>query len=112
MSANRRVLAIVERAAVNLYDVQTLRRRRTLTYADLGSPEIKSVAFSKDGNQVLIVGGAPDWTVVLWTTDRTAKITATMRFGSEIKQADFCPSDPNVVCVTGQGVLKLLKVRT
>ena len=30
--------------------------------------------------------------------------------GVPIRQADFCPSDPNVVCVSGNGVLKLLKV--
>lgn len=108
IAGNRRVLAIAERAAVNLYDAQTLRRRRVLSYAELGS-EIKSVAFSKDGAQVLVVGGAPDWTVVLWSTDRTAKIAATTRFGTEVKQADLCPTDPSVVCVTGPGVLKVLK---
>ena len=27
--------------------------------------------------------------------------------GVPIRQADFCPSDPNVVCVSGNGVLKL-----
>lgn len=30
--------------------------------------------------------------------------------GFPIRQADFCPSDPNIVCVSGNGVLKLLKV--
>jgi len=109
VAANRRVLAIAERAAVNLYDVQTLRRRRVLSNAEHGS-EIKLVSFSKDGNHVLVAGGLPDWALVVWSTDRTAKIAATTRLGTEVKQADFCPTDPSIICVSGFGILKLLKV--
>jgi cilia- and flagella-associated protein 57 len=83
LSPNRRTIAIAERGSVGLYDSKTLRRRRLLQYSgDLGSKEIYSVSFSADSKQVITVGAEPDWTVILWTTDRTAKVVATMKFGA------------------------------
>lgn len=83
LSPNRRTIGIAERGAVGLYDSKTFRRRRVLQYnGDLGSREIRSVSFSGDSKQVLTLGGAPDWTLVMWTTDRTAKVIATLKFGS------------------------------
>ena len=163
VTPNRRVIGIAERGAVGLYDVQTLRRRRVLNSVDPGSQEIRSVAFSSDSKTVLTLGSAPDWTLVVWTTDRTAKITATMKLGTtpsgvrntpltlsdhrpslspkcslallpgslgahgsspvpsvlplclqgaaiRVRQADISPFDASMVCVTGSGCLRLLKV--
>jgi WD40 repeat protein len=88
VSPNRRTIAIAERAAVTLYDVaQPSKRRRVLQHTDIGSQEIRFVAFSGDSKQVLTVGGAPSWTMVLWTTDRAAKVTATIKLAPQLVSA-------------------------
>jgi WD40 repeat protein len=85
ITPNRRFIGVAERCAdrgvVNIYDAQSYRRRRVLNYAELGSKEVVCIAFSADSKQVLTLGGSPDWTLVLWTTDRTAKVTATIKLG-------------------------------
>ena len=83
ITPNRRYIGVAERCAdrgiVNIYDAQTYRRRRVLNYAEIGSKEIVSIAFSADSKQALTLGGAPDWTLILWTTDRTAKVAASIK---------------------------------
>lgn len=41
--------------------------------------EVVSVAFSSDGKNVLTQGGAPDFTLVLWSIDKIAKVRTTHR---------------------------------
>ena len=49
--------------------------------------------------------------MVLWALEgRAPKVVASVRFGAEVAQADFNPNDANVICVTGNGMLKVLKV--
>ena len=85
VTPNRRYIGVaercVDRGVVNIFDAQSYRRRRVLNYAELGSKEVVCVAFSADSKQVLMLGGAPDWTLVLWSTDRTAKVVASMKLG-------------------------------
>lgn len=48
--------------------------------------EVVSVAFSSDGKNVLTQGGAPDFTLVLWSIDKIAKVrTHTARKGGNAK---------------------------
>lgn len=55
---------------VNIYDVVNLRRRKMLSWPEMGSPNIVSVAFSADGRLCLTQGGAPEWKLVLWTAEK------------------------------------------
>lgn len=77
LTPGRRVLAVAEAAlddkgcaSVNLYDTSTLKRRKVLSSADLGSRTVVGVAFSGDGRVCLTQGGEPDWKLVLWTFDK------------------------------------------
>lgn len=77
LTTNRRLLAVAEAAmtekgcpTVNIYDVVNLRRRKMLSWPEMGSPNIVSVAFSADGRLCLTQGGAPEWKLVLWTAEK------------------------------------------
>lgn len=50
---------------VSLYDLRTLRIRKTLQ-AEGDRSQCISLAFSHDSNLLLTQGGAPDWNLVLW----------------------------------------------
>lgn len=77
LTPNRRLLAIAESAltdrgcaTVNIYDAATLKRRKMLSWPEIGSPTIVGVAFSGDGRLCLTQGGAPEWKLVLWTAEK------------------------------------------
>ncbi|CAN0368637.1 unnamed protein product [Ectocarpus sp. 12 AP-2014] len=54
-----------DKPTVSLYDLRTLRIRKTLQVEEDGS-QCVSLAFSHDGNLLLTQGGAPEWNLVLW----------------------------------------------
>lgn len=43
-----------------------------LSWPELGSSTIVSVAFSADGRLCLTQGGAPEWKLVLWTAEKVS----------------------------------------
>jgi WD40 repeat protein len=116
---NKRFLAVAERSErpqINMYDIsnlQNIKRRKVLTYAEIGSREFVSIAFSGDNKFCLTMGGSPEWTLVSWAWEK-AKVVASAKVsnanGAAINQADYCPADPNVVCVSGNGILKFFKI--
>ena len=117
ITPNRKYMAVAERSdrgIVNIYDTASRRRRKMLSYAELGSKEIVYVAFSGDSKFCLTQGGAPEWQLVLWTFDRAAKPISTTRVstanGPAVYQADFCPQDATVVCATGDGILRFMRI--
>ena len=59
---------------VQVYDPVTLKRRKLLSYSELGSTTIFSIAFSADGKLCLTQGAEPDWCLVLWSTEKAAKV--------------------------------------
>jgi len=75
--------------------------------------EFVSLAFSPDSKLLMAQGGAPDWSLTIWTWEK-AKFVATIKTapspGSAIYQCSFCPTDNNLICVTGNGVFKQLKL--
>jgi len=119
ISPNRRLLAVGEKCTnengvVNIYDSQTLRRRKMLNYADMGSPEILHICFSNDSKLCLTTGGAPDFTLVLWNVEKAVKVITTIKLatpsGNAVYRADFCPTDPTVISVTGNGILRFFRI--
>jgi cilia- and flagella-associated protein 57 len=126
LTPSRRLLAVAERSAeergvgtVHIYDTSTLKRRKLLAYSELGSASIASVAFSADSKLCLTQGAEPDWTLVLWSTEKAAKALCTVRMSSAaaagetapaVRQADFCPSDPGLVGVTGDHILRFFRI--
>ena len=119
-NANRsRVVAVAERGGPNgrpsitIYDLATqkMRGKMPLESPLVASKKYVSMCFSPDGKYLLAQGGAPDWTLINWQWERPKAIQVAMvsdKIGAAIYQCSYCPSDPTVVCVSGNGILRFL----
>ncbi|GMH89255.1 hypothetical protein TL16_g11401 [Triparma laevis f. inornata] len=118
VSPSRRFIAVAEstseRGIVNIYDANTMRRRKMLDLKELESKRINWVVFSADTKQCLTLGGSPDYLMCLWNVEKAVKVITSISLaspnGAEVYKATFCPADPSVICVTGQGVLRFFRV--
>ncbi|KAI8585396.1 WD40-repeat-containing domain protein [Geranomyces variabilis] len=115
VSTNKRYIAIAERGEkplCALYDLHTLRRRKTLSTMETESKDFVCIAFSADAKYILTQSGAPDWTLFYWSWEK-AKVMAggggDGAFGSVVYQVSFNPSDNTQVCVIGNGIFKLFR---
>ena len=114
----RKVIAVAERgestAVVTLYEATTLRKKKVLQYPELGSPEVVSTSLSEDGRLCVTQGGAPEWNLVLWNIEKSAKVVGTVRVPvsdeASVTQVSFCPWDPSVIIALGKGLFKLFRV--
>uniref|UniRef100_A0A7S0VMW2 Cilia- and flagella-associated protein 57 n=1 Tax=Hemiselmis tepida TaxID=464990 RepID=A0A7S0VMW2_9CRYP len=116
VSPNKKFVAVAEKSdkgVITVFDLHSLKRRRLLTATDSLSKEFVSLAFSPDSKLLMAQGGAPDWSLTIWTWEK-AKFVATIKTAaspnSAIYQCSFCPTDNNLICVTGNGVFKQLKL--
>ena len=121
VSPNKKYVAVAERAAegekalVTIFDLHTQKRRKVLqaVSADVQSKEFVCLAFSPDSKGLLTQGGAPDWTLVYWLWEK-AKVGAVSKTSTQqnaaIYECSFNPIDNTVVCVTGDGVCKFLRI--
>lgn len=71
------------------------------------------MAFSSDSKFLLAQGGTPDWTLVCWLWEK-GKQVGTMRTSNPsntipLHHCSFNPHDPSLACVSGQGIMKLLR---
>ncbi|KAJ3190576.1 Cilia- and flagella-associated protein 57 [Irineochytrium annulatum] len=81
VAANKRYLAIAERTErplAAIYDLHTLRRRKTLSPPEAESKEFVSMAFSSDAKYIITQSGAPDWMLYYWTWEKT-KLMASVK---------------------------------
>lgn len=116
-SISKKFIAVADKAdpvaAVTFYDSQTLRRKKVLHYNELGSREIKCVAFSEDGKLCLTQGGSPEWNLVLWNVEKMPKVMGTVKISmsdeTPVHQVSFCPWDPSVIVVFGKSIARLFR---
>ncbi len=112
------------------YDAVTFRRKKVSKVIMQNVHEIICVSLSRDGKVCLVLGGAPDYLLTLWSIENaTPKVLASMKLatpsGKIIRQADLCPSsqrDSNnvrnisgegyeyLICVSGSGILRFFIV--
>ncbi|KAJ3172248.1 Cilia- and flagella-associated protein 57 [Geranomyces variabilis] len=81
VSTNKRYIAIAERGEkplCALYDLHTLRRRKTLSTMETESKDFVCIAFSADAKYILTQTGAPDWTLFYWSWEK-AKVMASVK---------------------------------
>eukprot|EP00964_Phaeocystis_antarctica_P140150 scaffold104937_cov75-Phaeocystis_antarctica.AAC.10 len=120
VSPNKKYVAVAERAAegekalVTVFDLHTLKRRKVLqaVASDVMSREFVCLAFSPDSKGLLTHGGAPDWTLVYWLWEK-AKVGAVSKSSNAqnaVYQVSFNPVDNMVVCVTGDGICRFLRI--
>lgn len=81
--------------------------------AEVNSREFVCMTFSADGKGLLTHSGAPDWTLVYWQWDK-GKVGAVSKPAtaptSAVYQCSFNPFDNSVVCVTGDGVCRFMRI--
>lgn len=116
-TGKHKYLAVAEsgnRAQISIYDMNTKKKIRTPLYCnEVASTEYVSMCFSPDGKQLLAQGGAPDWTLVnyAWEKNKPLQVAqVSNQSGSPIYQCSYCPTDPSCVCVTGNGILRFLRL--
>ena len=116
VSPNKKFVAVAEKSEkgiITVFDLHSLKRRRLLSATDSLSKEFVSLDFSPDSKQLMAQGGAPDWALTIWTWEK-AKFVATVKTAptpnSVVYQCSFCPTDNNLICVTGNSVFKQFKL--
>jgi WD40 repeat protein len=114
---SKKVIGVAEKvepsAIVTFYDSHSLRKKKLLTYPELGSNEIRCLAFSEDGRYLLTQGAGPEWNLVLWNVDKAIKILCSTKISisdeNAVNQVSFCPWDPTVIVVIGKSLLKFFR---
>lgn len=95
VSQNKRYIAIAERISekpvVTIYDLHTLRKKKTLTILDTQSTEIVTMSFSPDSKHLITQTAAPDWTLYYWSWEKSkimafTRITANMPPNTTVTQ--------------------------
>jgi WD40 repeat protein len=95
ISQNKRYIAIAEKVAdkplINIYDLHTLRKRKTLIITDIQSTEIISMSFSPDSKHLITQSSSPDWVLHYWSWEKSkimafTKITANLHPSATVNQ--------------------------
>jgi hypothetical protein len=71
LSLSRRYLAVAEkaeRAIATIYDLHTMKRKKTLTSTDCMSNEFVSMSFlpEQESKFMITLSGEPDWMLIYW----------------------------------------------
>ena len=98
VSQNRRYIAIAEKIndkpIVTVYDLHTLRKKKTLNFGETASNEIVTMSFSPDGKHLITQTNGPDWSLSYWSWEKakvmaTIKITANLQPNATVTQVKF-----------------------
>ena len=98
VSQNRRYIAIAEKVAdkptVTIFDLHTLRKKKTLPFSDTQSNEIVSMSFSPDGKHLITQTNAPDWSLSYWSWEKakimaTSKITTNLQSNANVTKVNY-----------------------
>uniref|UniRef100_A0A2K6AI05 Cilia- and flagella-associated protein 57 n=1 Tax=Mandrillus leucophaeus TaxID=9568 RepID=A0A2K6AI05_MANLE len=117
ISPNRRYLAISEtvqeKPAITIYELSSTpcRKRKVLNNFDFQVQKFISMAFSPDSKYLLAQTSPPESNLVYWLWEKQ-KVMAIVRIDTQnnpVYQVSFSPQDNTQVCVTGNGMFKLLR---
>ncbi|XP_002750775.1 cilia- and flagella-associated protein 57 isoform X1 [Callithrix jacchus] len=117
ISPNRRYLAISEtvqeKPVITIYELSSIpcRKRRVLNNFDFQVQKFISMAFSPDSKYLLAQTSPPESNLVywLWEKQKVMAIVRTDTQNNPVYQVSFSPQDNTQVCVTGNGMFKLLR---
>uniref|UniRef100_A0A8D1JCS1 Cilia- and flagella-associated protein 57 n=1 Tax=Sus scrofa TaxID=9823 RepID=A0A8D1JCS1_PIG len=117
ISPNRRYLAVSEtvqeKPVITIYELSSIpcRKRKILNNFDFPVQRFISMAFSPDSKYLLTQTSPPESNLVYWLWEKQ-KVMAIVRIDTQsnaIYQVSFSPQDNTQVCVTGNGMFKLLR---
>ncbi|XP_043430574.1 cilia- and flagella-associated protein 57 [Prionailurus bengalensis] len=117
ISPNRRYLAISEivqeKPVITIYELSSIpcRKRKILNNFDFPVQRFISMAFSPDSKYLLTQTSPPESNLVYWLWEKQ-KVMAIIRTdfqNNAVYQVSFNPQDNTQVCVTGNGMFKLLR---
>ncbi|XP_048671545.1 cilia- and flagella-associated protein 57 isoform X4 [Marmota marmota marmota] len=117
ISPNRRYLAISEivqeKPVITIYELSSIpcRKRKVLNTFDFPVQKFISMAFSPDSKYLLTQTSPPESNLVYWLWEKQ-KVMAIIRTDTQnnpIYQVSINPQDNTQVCVTGNGMFKLLR---
>uniref|UniRef100_A0A8W4FJK8 Cilia and flagella associated protein 57 n=1 Tax=Sus scrofa TaxID=9823 RepID=A0A8W4FJK8_PIG len=115
--SNRRYLAVSEtvqeKPVITIYELSSIpcRKRKILNNFDFPVQRFISMAFSPDSKYLLTQTSPPESNLVYWLWEKQ-KVMAIIRIDTQsnaIYQVSFSPQDNTQVCVTGNGMFKLLR---
>ncbi|KAI8930216.1 WD40-repeat-containing domain protein [Entophlyctis helioformis] len=119
VGGNKRFVAIAERGekpVCIVYDLHTLRRRKTLAMPDVEAKEFISVGFSADSKFLVTQTGAPDWMLHYWSWEKSktfasgnAKDNKENLLGAVVYQVSINPTDSTQICCIGNGIFKIFR---
>ncbi|KAK1340089.1 hypothetical protein QTO34_018653 [Cnephaeus nilssonii] len=117
ISPNRRYLAISElvqeKPIITIYELSSIpcRKRKVLSNFDFPVQRFTSMAFSPDSKYLLAQSSPPESNLVywLWEKQKVMAIVKTDTQNNIVYQVSFSPQDNTQVCVTGNGMFKLLR---
>ncbi|XP_045440656.1 cilia- and flagella-associated protein 57 [Pipistrellus kuhlii] len=117
ISPNRRYLAISElvqeKPIITIYELSAIpcRKRKVLSNFDFPVQRFTSMAFSPDSKYLLAQSSPPESNLVYWLWEKQ-KVMAMIKTDAQnntVYQVSFSPQDNTQVCVTGNGMFKLLR---
>ncbi|XP_012872235.1 PREDICTED: cilia- and flagella-associated protein 57 [Dipodomys ordii] len=117
ISPNRRYLAISEtvqdRPIITIYELSSVpcRKRKVLSNFDFPAQKFISMSFSPDSKYLLTQSSPPESNLVYWLWEKQ-KVMAIIKSdlqNNPIYQVSINPQDNTQICVTGNGMFKLLR---
>ncbi|EQB77501.1 WD repeat-containing protein 65 [Camelus ferus] len=117
ISPNRRYLAVSEtvqeKPVITIYELSSIpcRKRKILNNFDFPVQRFICMAFSPDSKYLLTQTSPPESNLVYWLWEKQ-KVMAIFRTDTQnnaVYQVSFNPQDNTQVCVTGNGMFKLLR---
>ncbi|XP_038967123.1 cilia- and flagella-associated protein 57 isoform X2 [Rattus norvegicus] len=117
ISPNRRYLAISEtvqdKPIITIYELSSIpcRKRKVLNNFEFQVQKFTSMAFSPDSKYLLTQTSPPESNLVYWLWEKQ-KVMAVIKAdiqNNPIYQVSINPQDNTQVCITGNGIFKILR---
>ncbi|XP_059741156.1 cilia- and flagella-associated protein 57 isoform X4 [Bos taurus] len=117
ISPNRRYLAVSEtvqdKPVITIYELSAIpcRKRKILNNFDFPVQKFICMAFSPDSKYLLTQTSPPESNLVYWLWEKQ-KVMAIVRIDTQnnaVFQVSFNPQDNTQICITGNGMFKLLR---
>lgn len=98
-------------STITIFDLATLKRRKTLTASESGTADAIDLQFSPDSRLLLVQCCGPDWNLVLWVWEkaRVGSCVPSAVGSASVLSALFCPNDSGLVSVLGTNSIKILR---